>query len=144
MGSADIISTLPELVLIATALVLLIMESAAEPHRELLATTALGGLAIALVTALSYGTDGLYYSGMLQVDPYARFVSALALVLAALAITVAVPYLRRTLEERAVSLLRGYFENNGGADPPGRETDSTPSDSTAFTLPVYASRRRSL
>ena len=100
MGSADIISTLPELVLIATALVLLIMESAAEPHRELLATIALGGLAIALVTALGYGSDGLYYSGMLQVDSYARFVSALSLILAALAITVAVPYLRRTLEER--------------------------------------------
>ncbi len=100
MHLADITSALPELALVATALILLVMESATRPHRDLLAPVALAGLGLALIANLSSSSNGAFFSGMLQLNAFTRYLSTLFMVVTAAAIVVAIPYLKRTLEER--------------------------------------------
>ena len=96
----DISSTAPELVLVITALVLLMLEVANKPPRQHFALVGLVGLAIAAMLSWTSAVQGHYYSEMIAIDSYSRFFDLIFIVIAAGAHLIAVPYLRSTLEER--------------------------------------------
>lgn len=100
VGLPDIISSLPELTLVVTALALLLLETTAGLNRAILAPVALGGVGLALILGMTTGGDGAFYAGMMVVDSYSRFLGSAFLVIVGLSVLVAIPYLRRTLEER--------------------------------------------
>lgn len=100
MSKADLISTLPELVLVATALALLILEVLKTPPRARFVWVALAGIAIAFILEFTQPLEGQFYSGMIAVDRFSRFFDMIFLVTAAATMLIAIPYLRRTLEER--------------------------------------------
>jgi len=97
---SDLNSTLPELALTVTALVLLVLEVLKKPPRARFAWTALGGVALALVLEFAFPVEGQFYSGMIALDHFSRFFNVVFLITAAGAILIAVPYLRKSLEER--------------------------------------------
>ncbi|MEE9465899.1 MAG: NADH-quinone oxidoreductase subunit N [Candidatus Neomarinimicrobiota bacterium] len=96
----DIGSTFPELVLVAAALVILLLEVMREPPRTKLVWVAVAGIVVALALELGFPVTGQYYSGMIAVGNFSRFLNVIYLVLGGCALMVAVPYLRKTLEER--------------------------------------------
>ncbi len=100
MSWSDLNSTLPELALVVTALVLLILEVLKEPPRSRLAGTALGGIALALVLEFAFPVEGQFYNGMISVDHFSRFFDVVFLITAAGTMLIAVPYLQKTLEQR--------------------------------------------
>ena len=93
-------STLPELVLIGTALVVLMLEVLRDPPRKYLAWVTQAGIGAALVVLFTVPVEGQFYSGMIRVDYFSRFFDVLFLVIAAATILIAIPYLQKTLEER--------------------------------------------
>lgn len=100
MSWNDISSTLPELALVAAALVLLILEVLKEPPRARFAWVALAGIAAALVLGFAFPVEGQFYNGMISVDRFSCFFDVIFLIIAAATMLIAVPYLRKTLEER--------------------------------------------
>ncbi|MFC1543586.1 NADH-quinone oxidoreductase subunit N [Candidatus Neomarinimicrobiota bacterium] len=100
MSWSDLNSTLPELVLVATALSLLILEVLKEPPRSRFVGTALVGIALALVFEITLPIEGQFYNGMISVDHFSQFFDVIFLVIAAGTMLITVPYLRKTLEER--------------------------------------------
>ena len=100
MSWSDLNSTLPELALTVTALILLVLEVLKEPPRARFAWTALGGIALALVLEFAFPVEGQFYNGMIALDHFSRFFNVIFLITAAGAILIAVPYLRKSLEER--------------------------------------------
>ncbi|MFB0516628.1 MAG: NADH-quinone oxidoreductase subunit N [Candidatus Neomarinimicrobiota bacterium] len=100
MTLADITSTLPELALVATALVLLILEVFREPPRVHFAGVAMAGIAAALALELAFPATGQFYNGMILVNHFSRFFDVVFLITAAATMLIAIPYLRKTLEER--------------------------------------------
>ena len=100
MTAADILSTLPELVLTVTALGLLLLEVMSRPPRSRFVWVALGGVGLALGVEFAVPSQGQFYAGMISVDVFTRFFDVLFLTTAAGSLLIAVPYLRRTLEER--------------------------------------------
>ncbi len=100
MNAADILSTLPELVLTVTALGLLLLEVMGKPPRARFVWVALGGVGLALGLEFVVPSEGQFYAGMISVDLFTRFFNVLFLTTAAGSLLISVPYLRRTLEER--------------------------------------------
>ncbi len=100
MTWADLTSTFPELALAATALVLLILEVLNRPPRAQFAWVALAGIVAAGVLGFVFPTEGRFYSGMIAVDRFSGFLDVIFLVIAAATMLIAVPYLRKSLEER--------------------------------------------
>ncbi|UCD38113.1 MAG: NADH-quinone oxidoreductase subunit N, partial [Fidelibacterota bacterium] len=100
MSWTDLNSTLPELVLAATALALLLMEVFRPPPRAQFIWVAQVGLLAALVLEFALPVKGQFYNGMIAVDHFSRFFDVVFLVIASATMLVAIPYLRRTLEER--------------------------------------------
>jgi len=96
----DISSTLPELALVATALALLVLEVFNKPARTRFAGVALVGISAALVLEFAFPVEGQFYNGMISVDRFSRFFNVVFLITAAATILIAIPYLRKTLEER--------------------------------------------
>ncbi|MFC1618715.1 NADH-quinone oxidoreductase subunit N [Candidatus Neomarinimicrobiota bacterium] len=96
----DIHSTLPELVLVGTALVILILEILPDPPRKSFVWVGQTGIVTALVLMLTIPVTGQFYSGMIRVDQYSRFFDVLFLVISAATMLIAIPYLQKTLEER--------------------------------------------
>lgn len=96
----DITSTFPELALVVTALGLLLLETLREPPRDKLVWVGLAGIVVALVLEVGFPVYGQFYSGMIAVGDFSRFLNVIFLVLGGGALLLAVPYLRKTLEER--------------------------------------------
>lgn len=96
----DILSTAPELALVVTALVLLMLEVTDQPPRQHFALVGLAGLAVAAILSWTGTVQGQFYSGMIAIDSYSHFFDLIFILIAAGAHLIAVPYLRSTLEER--------------------------------------------
>ena len=100
MSVADLSSTYPELALVGTALVLLLLETLGKPPRERLVWVALAGLAMALLLELAVPVEGQFYQGMIAVDRFTRYFNVIFLIIAAGTMLIAIPELRGSLEQR--------------------------------------------
>jgi NADH-quinone oxidoreductase subunit N len=97
---ADLHSVVPELTLLATALLLLMLEILKNPPRDQFVWVALAGILIAGVMEFIFTMDGEYFSSMIMVGPFSHFFNVVYMIIAAATMLVAVPYLRKSLEER--------------------------------------------
>jgi len=96
----DIASLLPELALLAAALILLILEVVKNPPRKQFVWVALAGIAVALGLEFAFPATGQFYQGMISIDTFTRFFDVIFMTVAAGTMLIAVPYLQKTLEER--------------------------------------------
>lgn len=93
----DVIAVLPEIVVTATAIVVLALAAVVgdERSRAALPWITVLGLAAALAAAVAYPAAGTFFNGFVVVDAFAQFFRLTFVVLAALTAVVAPAYLRR-------------------------------------------------
>lgn len=96
---ADLVTILPELIVVAAACTLLVLDPITSPARkDLLAWMSLGALVVCfLVTAGNMGSQTFAFSGLVIVDGYASFWKLLLYVVSGLTILLSMTYLK---EER--------------------------------------------
>lgn len=100
MNWTDIISTLPELALSFTALVLLMVESMDQPPRSKMVWIAQIGVVAALVILFTQTSDGAYFQGMIVVDAFSRFFDIVFIILLSATMFLGSDYLKKNMEER--------------------------------------------
>ncbi|MCK4577333.1 MAG: hypothetical protein KAU50_00995, partial [Candidatus Marinimicrobia bacterium] len=96
----DINSTLPELIILATALLLLMLEVLSTPPRNSFIWVALAGMGLSLASVLGTPLSGNYYGNMIALSTFTRFIDVITIALVMCTFLFSAPYLRRTLEER--------------------------------------------
>lgn len=93
---SDLVAVLPELIVVAAACLLLVLDPITPPPKKgWLAWLSVGALAVCIgITSLQMGTRVSAFGGLVIVDPYASFWKLLLYVVTGLTILMSLPYLK--------------------------------------------------
>ena len=92
---ADLLAVLPQIILVAAAASLLLIEAFAPSQRRYFSELSLLAVGAALWARLAFAPPGLVWNGMLRIDGLAAFVDTYILAALFLTVWMAGPYLRR-------------------------------------------------